>query len=116
MGLEFVLLESNERWVEARERLWLTADRSRVVADGDPEAAFLLAAPGQRIPIEDAERYGLVKPKKAAAAKKVAKPPEGAAAGEASVGDGGPGEPPVKEPEPEAEAEAKPARSSGKRS
>lgn len=30
-------------------RLWLTADRSRAVEDGDPEAAFLLCAPGKPV-------------------------------------------------------------------
>jgi hypothetical protein len=45
---------------EVDERLWLTADRERVVRDGDPEAAFLFATPGKRISAEDAKRYGLV--------------------------------------------------------
>lgn len=40
-------------------RLWLTADRERLVEDGDPEAAFLFATPGKRIPRDQAERYGL---------------------------------------------------------
>lgn len=44
----------------ARERLWLTADKSRAVKDGDPEARFLLCAPGQQISKADAERYGLL--------------------------------------------------------
>jgi hypothetical protein len=42
-----------------KERLWLNADKSRVVKDGDPEAAFLLASPGKEVPAEDVERYGL---------------------------------------------------------
>lgn len=45
---------------EVTERLWLTADRTRVVKDGDAQAAYLLAAPGRQITREDAERYGLV--------------------------------------------------------
>ena len=45
--------------IVADRRLWLTADRSRVVEDGDPAAAFLLAAPGAEIPADDARRLGL---------------------------------------------------------
>lgn len=45
---------------KADRRLWLTADRNRVVEDGDAEAAFLLAgAPGVEVPDDVAERYGL---------------------------------------------------------
>jgi len=40
-------------------RLWLTAERDRVVEDGDPEAAFLLGAPGQILSDAEAQRYGL---------------------------------------------------------
>lgn len=43
----------------ADRRLWLTADRARVVEEGDPEAAFLFTSPGKEISDEDAERYGL---------------------------------------------------------
>ena len=46
--------------VEINRRLFLTADRSRVVEAGDPEAAFLYATPGKRIPTDEAERYGLL--------------------------------------------------------
>lgn len=52
-----------EWWVSDR-RLWLTADRSKVVdeaVDYDNERAFLFAMPGQAVPLEDARRYGLVK-------------------------------------------------------
>lgn len=48
--------------VIASKRLWLTADRNRVVKEGDREAAFLLAAVGQEIPRAEAERLGLVEP------------------------------------------------------
>lgn len=58
-----------QQYVVVNEPLWLTADRERVVAAGDPEAASLFASAGKRISREDAERYGLVK----AAAKKAAK-------------------------------------------
>ena len=40
-------------------RLWLTKDRERVVEEGDPEAAFLLASAGKEIDAETAARYGL---------------------------------------------------------
>lgn len=43
----------------ARERLWLTADRKRVVGEGDPDAAVLLAGVGGEISADDAKRYGL---------------------------------------------------------
>lgn len=44
---------------KADKRLYLTADRSRVVEEGDPEAASLLAAEGQEILDAEAERLGL---------------------------------------------------------
>lgn len=40
---------------EQTERLWLTADKSEIVADGDPDAAFLLAVPGRPIPPDYAD-------------------------------------------------------------
>lgn len=51
-----------DRW------LYLTLDKSRVVEEGDPEARFLLLAPGHEMLERDAERYGLL------AAKAVEKP------------------------------------------
>ena len=45
--------------IVADRRLWLTADKARVVEDGDPAAAFLLASPGTEIPVAEAERLGL---------------------------------------------------------
>jgi hypothetical protein len=47
--------------MKADRRLYLNADRSRVVEDGDPEAAYLLAAEGTDISNEDVRRYGLDK-------------------------------------------------------
>jgi hypothetical protein len=44
-------------------KLWLTADRERVVEDGDPDAAFLLASKGKELDAATVERYGL-EPKK----------------------------------------------------
>lgn len=45
--------------VLARRRLMLTLDRNHVVTETDAGAAFLLAAPGQRIDPGDVVRYGL---------------------------------------------------------
>lgn len=44
----------------AKERLYLTADKSRLVRDGDKAAAFLYAAEGDEIPDSAAQRFGLV--------------------------------------------------------
>jgi len=44
----------------ADRRLALTGDRARVVEDGDPEAAWLLAPPGTVIPSDEVTRLGLV--------------------------------------------------------
>lgn len=57
--------------MKADRKLYLTADRERVVEEGDPEAAFLLAAPGKEISDADAEKYGL-KPAPAAEEKEAA--------------------------------------------
>jgi enoyl-CoA hydratase/carnithine racemase len=46
--------------VIAAQRLWLTADKEAVVADGDERAASLYAAEGDEIPAEMAEKFGLV--------------------------------------------------------
>ena len=43
----------------ADRRLYLSADKARVLEDGDPEAAYLLAPAGRVIPAPDAERLGL---------------------------------------------------------
>ena len=60
----------------ADRRLYLTADRSQVVEDGDARAAFLFVTPGKEISDADAERYGLNKPaaRKPAEAKEQAAP------------------------------------------
>lgn len=34
----------------ADRRLWFTADKSELVEDGDPDAAFLAATPGRPLP------------------------------------------------------------------
>ena len=43
----------------ADRRLYLTADKSRVVEEGDPASAFLLASAGRKILDADVERLGL---------------------------------------------------------
>jgi len=67
----------------AKERLYLTADKKRLVGEGDTRAAFLYATPGDEIPDSAAELFKLVdgglKPKKEAAVpstEKTAKPAE----------------------------------------
>ncbi len=44
----------------AAAKLFLVADKSELVAEGDPRAAFLYATPGDEIPAEAAEMFGLV--------------------------------------------------------
>ena len=46
--------------MDVREKMWLTADRSRVVKDGDPEAKFLYATPGMNLQPHEADRFGIV--------------------------------------------------------
>lgn len=46
--------------VIAAQRLYLTADKSALVGEGDERAAFLYASPGDEIPPEAAEKFGLV--------------------------------------------------------
>lgn len=45
---------------KADRRLYLNGDKSRVVEEGDPEAAFLYLAEGQSAPLAEARGYGLV--------------------------------------------------------
>jgi hypothetical protein len=64
--------ESPVAMYTAPVKLWLTEDRSRVVEDGDKEAAHLFLPKGHEIPMEMAQKYGLAdKP-----AKKASKPAE----------------------------------------
>lgn len=44
----------------AKQRLLLTADKSRLVADGDPDGATLYCTPGTEIPESAAKLFGLV--------------------------------------------------------
>jgi hypothetical protein len=61
-GFQIIQNEAVDRWVEAGEPLWLTADRSELVPEGDPEAAHLFASKGKRISRADAIHYGLLEP------------------------------------------------------
>lgn len=45
--------------IKAQTDLFLTVDKSRVVAGDDPAATFLLARAGQEIPDSIARQYGL---------------------------------------------------------
>lgn len=54
--------------MELDRRLWLTADRKKVVEDGDPKAAFLLGNEGTEVDDAEAKRLG-VKAKSAPANK-----------------------------------------------
>jgi hypothetical protein len=63
--------------MKCTQRLCLTADKKRVVPEGDPKAAFLYATPGDEIPDSAAEMFGLVDgglPKKAAKTTTETKP------------------------------------------
>lgn len=46
--------------MQARERLWLTADKQRLVGEGHRDAATLYAAIGDEVPQESADKFGLV--------------------------------------------------------
>jgi hypothetical protein len=66
MGLTINLLrggKEEEPMFISDRRLFLTADKERVVEDGDVAARFLLVGQGGELPMAEAERYGLVKPK-----------------------------------------------------
>lgn len=65
MSLEITTLkdqaDSSGTWIADR-RIWLTADKSKAVEDGDPASAFLLVAPGQGMARARAERLGVIPP------------------------------------------------------
>ncbi|RVQ76121.1 hypothetical protein [Sinorhizobium medicae] len=46
--------------MQAKERMFLNADKTKLVKDGDKTAAFLYAVPGDEIPASAAEKFGLV--------------------------------------------------------
>lgn len=43
----------------SEKRLYVNKDKSRVVEEDDPEAAYLLVAEGSELSDADAEKYGL---------------------------------------------------------
>ena len=61
--------------------LYVTADRSEAVEEGDERAAFLLVGPGGQLTDEEAEKYGLKAKAKAAANKAKTSAPENKAEG-----------------------------------
>ena len=65
--------------------LWLTADRDKVVEDGDPKAAFLLGTAGKDVPDDEAKRLGITE-KKAPAAKQTPAPANKARSAPANKG------------------------------
>lgn len=50
----------DEEMITATERLYLTADASRLVAEGDPKAATLYCSPGDIIPQSAVDRFKLL--------------------------------------------------------
>jgi hypothetical protein len=50
---------------KAEKRLYVNADRSKVVEEDSGEAVFLLAAEGAELTDEEVKRYGLGAPKRA---------------------------------------------------
>ena len=57
--MSFALRQVNRLDLVAEERLYLNASRTKVVKEGDPEAAILLAPAGGVIPAFLAEKLGL---------------------------------------------------------
>lgn len=61
MAVGFTGHSTTNMWVnDSGERLYLNAARDTVVAEGDPEAAFLLVSAGGMVPAADAAKYGLI--------------------------------------------------------
>lgn len=72
--------------MQAKERLWLTADQAKIVPEGHKDAATLYAAIGDEIPASAAERYGIKDGAVSAAAKAAEK--QGAKGGNKQAGKG----------------------------
>jgi hypothetical protein len=97
--------------VEVDRRLWLTADKDKLVEDGDPKAAYLWASRGKKVHAADAERLGYVpteRPDDADPGEAVegSLPPQG---DEVDLPDPAPEEATVEEPVPEEKAVEAPA-------
>lgn len=75
MGFEVIMHQTaGEEQVEIQDRLCLTEDE-RLVPEGDPDGRWLYAVPGQRVPLSEAVKYGLVKGEKKPGADKSRKTP-----------------------------------------
>ena len=61
MALTIHKVMPETKMVTITQRLWQTSDKSRLVVDGDPAAAFLFCIPGREIPVGEALRYGLAR-------------------------------------------------------
>ena len=59
----------------SNRRLYLTADKSRVVEEGDTEAAYLLVGEGGALDDDTAARYGLLPLASGSASKAIVEPP-----------------------------------------
>jgi uncharacterized 2Fe-2S/4Fe-4S cluster protein (DUF4445 family) len=64
MALKFEQSKSVQDYVELGEPMWLTQDRTRLVAKDDPEAFYAYGAAGKRISPEEAKSLGLIKESK----------------------------------------------------
>jgi hypothetical protein len=60
--------------MRADHHIYVNADRSRVVEENDPDAAFLLAAAGDDVSADDVKRYCLNAPKAKAADEEAVAP------------------------------------------
>jgi hypothetical protein len=56
-------MADDDGFVTITDRWCLTEDQSRVVLDTDPEARWLHWRPGDRVPLEEAQRLGAAKRK-----------------------------------------------------
>lgn len=63
----------------SKGRYYLTADRSKVVPEGDPAAAFLYATAGREVDADEAKALGLLELDKGAAKEAAQAEPEAAA-------------------------------------
>jgi len=96
VGVRYNPQSGTGQLVTIQQKLWLTADQDELVPDGDERSAFLFASPGDQVPVEKAEKFGLVDGAlKAGKAKanKMADPPANKGAGGVVVDDGQPFDP-----------------------
>lgn len=79
MGIEITDRKEKPMPYKSDVALYLNADKTKVVHEGDPDAAFLLVGAGSEIDESEAEKYGL-KSSTNAEDKAVAAPEEDKAA------------------------------------